>query len=184
MDFDIVILAGGQSSRMNFIDKGLLTINGKKLIAIITNTLKEYNQQILISCNQNFAEYKKYGNIIIDITTGFIGPMAGLHSATQYTKKKYLLILAVDTPFIEIHTIKKLITSMDDNTDICVAFDGEKIHPTIMFLRADLKENIANFIERGERKLGLWIRGNKYKKVLITNKRSLTNLNSPEDFKF
>jgi molybdopterin-guanine dinucleotide biosynthesis protein A len=90
------------------------------------------------------------------------------------------MILAVDTPNIDTSVIQNLVENMDKKTDICVAFDGENIHPTIMFLRTNLKNNLDEFLKSGERKLGFWISQNKFKKVLIDEKL-LININYPTD---
>jgi molybdopterin-guanine dinucleotide biosynthesis protein A len=74
------------------------------------------------------------------------------------------MILAVDTPNIDTSVIQNLVKNMDEKTDICVAFDGESIHPTIMLLRANLKNNLDEFLKSGERKLGFWISKTSLKK--------------------
>lgn len=183
MDFDIIILAGGKGSRMGFKDKGLLEFRGKTLvenIISITQKLANINQKVIISCNQNLDVYQQYGEVVADELPDFCGPLAGMSSALSKTNTEYALILAVDTPYIDTQSIEKLSKNMDENTDICVAFDGKHMHPTTMFLRTNLKNNMDNFLNSGERKLGKWIREQRFKQVNIDTK-ILTNLNYPKD---
>jgi molybdopterin-guanine dinucleotide biosynthesis protein A len=180
LKFDTIILAGGQGSRMGFKDKGLLEFNGKKLIEFVSKLAHSVSQKVIISCNQNFDFYKNYGEIVKDEIDNFQGPLAGISSGLKKTTSEYAIILAVDSPNIDTSVIQNLVENMDKKTDICVAFDGENIHPTIMLLRTNLKNNLDEFLKSGERKLGFWIRQNKFKKVLIDEKL-LININYPND---
>jgi molybdopterin-guanine dinucleotide biosynthesis protein A len=180
LKFDTIILAGGQGSRMGFKDKGLLEFNGKKLIEFVSKLAHSVSQKVIISCNQNFDFYYSYGEIVKDEIKNFQGPLAGISIGLKKTTNEYAMILAVDTPNIDTSVIQNLVKNMDEKTDICVAFDGENIHPTIMFLRTNLKNNLDEFLKNGERKLGFWIRQNKFKKVLIDEKL-LININYPTD---
>jgi molybdopterin-guanine dinucleotide biosynthesis protein A len=178
--FDAIILAGGRGSRMGGVDKGLLKFQDKLLIEHIIPKLIHITQKLIISCNQNFETYAHYGQVVADELPGFCGPLAGISSGLTQTTSEYALVLAVDTPFITTNEIQQLTNAMTDDVDICVAFDGEKLHPTTLLLRTHLKKDIDDFLLGGERKLGAWIQKNVYKKVMLTPK-SLTNLNYPMD---
>ena len=181
--FDIVILTGGKGSRMGFKDKGLLEVGGKSLMAISYDLAQKNSENIFISCNQNFDFYNKFGIIIKDELADFQGPLAGIGATLNKVKNEFLLVLPVDCPNLNQEIIDRLVENMNDKTDICVAFDGENIHPTIMLFRTKLKDNLQQFLKRGERKLGQWIRQNNYQKVSITDKNLLLNLNYPQQLK-
>ena len=55
-----VILAGGQASRMNFLDKPLIPIANRRLIEYVIATAMPQLGQLAISVNRNLDEYQKY----------------------------------------------------------------------------------------------------------------------------
>jgi molybdopterin-guanine dinucleotide biosynthesis protein A len=178
--FDILILAGGKGSRMQGADKGLVMFNNKPLIDYIHQIIKNYNTNIFISVNRNLDFYNNYGTVIVDNLENFKGPLAGISATLNYLKQnptdnKYLLVLPVDVPFLTKNNIDKLIKNIE-NYDINVAFDGKKIHPTIMLLNKNLSQKIDDLLAKNERKLGKFIRENHYQKILV-NDNNLVNIN-------
>lgn len=179
--FDSVILAGGKASRMGGNDKGLITFNGKYLIDYPINLLKNYHTNIVISANRNVDFYHQYTTTITDENNNFDGPLAGIYAALKYFKSsntKYLLVMPIDTPLLTTQCIDRLLDIND--YEINVAFDGERIHPTILVIKQDLITSIKDFLKSGERKLGKWIRNHNYQKVFI-EEQYLKNINYPKD---
>jgi len=179
-----VILSGGQSSRMQGKDKGLILLNDKPLISYVVDVIDDRTSRLLISANRNVDAYQQYGEVISDELTNFQGPLAGISTALSKTNTTYLLILPCDSPMVNKIVIDRLIDQMDrSDVDICVADDGLRMHPAIALIRANLENNLLAFLESGERKLGLWIEQNNFRKVDCSNyPEAFVNLNSPRDF--
>jgi molybdopterin-guanine dinucleotide biosynthesis protein A len=184
-DITAVILAGGKSSRMDNEDKGLILLNNKPLITYSIDIIKENVNNILISSNRNIEEYQKYAQVISDDLANFQGPLAGISKALSETKTPYLLITPCDCPFINQILIDRLVGAMAKHQcDVCVAFDGEKIQPTLALIKNNLKNNLDNFLLKGHRKLGLWLTQQDIQKVdLSDEKKVFINFNTPQDFK-
>ena len=75
-DTSWVILAGGQSSRMNGNDKGLIELNGKTLLKHSYDILAKQTDNIVINANRNQDLYRKIAPVIQDEIKGFQGPLA------------------------------------------------------------------------------------------------------------
>ncbi len=180
-----VILSGGRSSRLQGKDKGLILLNDKPLIAHVVDVVKHQVGTVLISANRNIQAYRQFGEVVEDDMLDFQGPLAGIASALKIAKTPYLLIWPCDAPYIHKITIDRLIDAMDNNdNDICVAYDGLRIHPTMALIKVSLQDNLLDFLMTGERKLGLWIKGNDFIKVDLSDELKIfVNLNSPEDFR-
>ena len=56
-----VILAGGQGRRMGTIDKGLVSIDGRPMVAHVLDRLRPQVDEILINANQHRVEYEAFG---------------------------------------------------------------------------------------------------------------------------
>ena len=49
-----LILAGGKATRMEGIDKGLMSIDGNYIINYISNIAKKYSKDVIVNVNRNF----------------------------------------------------------------------------------------------------------------------------------
>jgi molybdopterin-guanine dinucleotide biosynthesis protein A len=183
-DITAVILSGGQATRMNHQDKGLIPFKGKPLIDYVSSTIQKEVCRVLVSANRNLDAYQKFGEVITDSLPGFQGPLAGVLSALNEVKTQYLLVAPCDAPFINRCLITKLLKHMQQsNADICVATDGQRIHPTFALINTNLKDNLSDFLAQGHRKMGLWFKNNDAQAVDFSDCTELfINLNSPEDF--
>ncbi len=183
-DITAVILAGGQATRMNGQDKGLILFNDKPLIAYVADVINQDVHSILISANRNIDLYQEFGKVVSDRLSDFQGPLAGISAALDTIQTSHLLVLPCDGPFINGLLLERLLESMNQtNGNVCVATDRGRMHPTFALISASLKDNLTEFLLSGERKLGLWFRKNNALEVDFSDQKDMfINLNSPKDF--
>ena len=179
-----VILAGGQASRMDGDDKGLIVFRELPLIAYVVNITKPKVNQTLISANRNLEEYANFGKVISDDLEGYQGPLAGISKALKVCSTPYLLVFPCDSPLIDAALIDSLIERMEvTKADICVAHDGSIMHATFALMQAKLEKNLEEFLEEGGRKMALWYRQQSLERIDVSSHLEvLTNINRPEDF--
>lgn len=107
IDFSIVIQAGGQSTRMGR-DKGLVSFGRGTLLEHILSQLQGYKRDTFIISN-NIEDYTRFGlAVYADVITG-IGALGGVYSALYYAKTDYILLLAVDMPFVNLDLLNYLL---------------------------------------------------------------------------
>ena len=179
-----VILAGGQASRMNGEDKGLIIFRELPLIAHVVNITKPKVAEILISANRNLEEYANFGRVIRDDLEGFQGPLAGISKALKVCSTPYLLVFPCDSPLIDASLIDSLIEKMEaTKADICVAHDGSIMHATFALMQTKLEKSLEEFLEEGGRKMAHWYRQQSLERIDVSSHLEvLTNINRPEDF--
>ena len=179
-----VILAGGQASRMDGEDKGLIIFRELPLISHVINITKPKVSQILISANRNFEEYANFGKVISDDLEGYQGPLAGISKALKVCSTPYLLVLPCDSPLIDSALLDSLIEKMEvSNVDICVAHDGSIMHATFALMQTKLEKSLEEFLGEGGRKMALWYRQQSLERIDVSSHLEvLTNINRPEDF--
>jgi len=179
-----VILAGGQASRMDGEDKGLIVFRELPLISHVINITKPKVSQILISANRNFEEYANFGKVISDDLEDYQGPLAGISKALKVCSTPYLLVLPCDSPLIDTALIDSLIEKMEiSNVDICVAHDGSIMHATFALMQTKLEKSLEEFLGEGGRKMALWYRQQSIERIDVSSHLEvLTNINRPEDF--
>ncbi len=183
-DITAVILAGGQGRRMGGQDKGLIEYDGRLIIEILIEQLRNQQLDILINANRNQAKYQSYGYPVIDDDLkDFQGPLAGFASAMARVKTDFILTLPCDSPmladsfadrFIQIHN--------RDATPVCVAHDGERMQPVYALIDTGLLDDLKTFLQSGDRKIDRWYAKHDYSLVDFSGEDLMfENINTPED---
>ena len=83
MNLSLIILAGGNSSRMGT-DKGLLSFRGKPMVQHVLDNLCSDFQDTIIVCNNN--NYKQFEKTIITDNHNSLGPLGGIEAGLSKSK--------------------------------------------------------------------------------------------------
>ncbi len=179
-----VILAGGMARRMDGQDKGLIDLHGKPMIEYIVETLKPQVGNILINANRNLAQYQRYGYPVIKDAMGdYFGPLAGMASGLQACNSDRILVVPCDSPFIPPVLADRLNTAqIEDQTDISVANDGERMQPVFAILRTTLLSSLLAYLDAGGRKTDTWYKQQNMSLVDFSDwTNAFMNVNTPEE---
>jgi molybdopterin-guanine dinucleotide biosynthesis protein A len=162
-----VILAGGLARRMNNQDKGLINFKGRPMVSYAIAALAAVADQSIINANRNREDYQKFGlPVIADQTGNFDGPLAGVLTAMIHADSDVLLVMPCDSPLIKAeHLQKLLITRAENDADVAVAFDGERLHPVFLALKTSLKTSLQAYLDSGQRKIDCWLEQQKMVKA-------------------
>jgi molybdopterin-guanine dinucleotide biosynthesis protein A len=178
-----VILAGGLARRMQQQDKGLVLFNDKAMIEYAIQAMAPIVDELFVNANRNIIEYQKFSySVISDENSDFAGPLAGVYAALKVCQHTVLLVAPCDSPFINTESLQCLIEQRENqNADIAVAFDGERIHPVFMAIKASLKDSLQAYLASGERKIDRWFEQHHWIKVdLSENPDIFLNINTLE----
>lgn len=96
-DLSAWVLTGGKASRLGFCNKGLIEINGVRLIDRVINAVLPITETITFVGAENTFPDLPYGQIA---DTEKIGPLGGISAALEHSKTEYNLILSMDLPFL------------------------------------------------------------------------------------
>ncbi|MCG8378874.1 MAG: molybdenum cofactor guanylyltransferase [Proteobacteria bacterium] len=179
-----VILAGGQARRMGGEDKGLVRLNNKPMIEYIIDAIRPQTGKLLINANRNHERYAQYGlEIVADELSGYCGPLAGMASALQTIKTDYMVTVPCDSPFVPDDLVERLSHALHDNdTDISVAHNGERIQPVFCMLKNTLLKSLTEYLHSGERKIDRWFEQYQYAIADFSDiPETFDNINTPED---
>ena len=109
MNFSVVILAGGESSRMGR-DKAWIEIDGQPLISHAIATAREAGATEILISGRPGIDYSALGcAVLLDRESG-LGPLGGIERALETTQASLMLVLAVDLPGIPAAHLKKLLS--------------------------------------------------------------------------
>jgi molybdenum cofactor guanylyltransferase len=183
-DITGVILAGGRASRMGGIDKGLIEINGRPMIAYVLTVLGSQVGDIVINANRSLGRYGAYGyRVVSDELSDFQGPLAGIATAMAQISTPYLLTAPCDSPLLPQDLGPRLWTALArDEAQIAVAHDGARMQPVFSLLRRELLASLREFLGQDERKIDRWYARHK---VALADFRdcpdTFLNINTPQE---
>ncbi|OCG30844.1 hypothetical protein A9G34_07420 [Gilliamella sp. Choc4-2] len=176
-----IILAGGRSTRMRGEDKGLLLLKGKPLYQHVIDRIKPQVDLIMINCNRHFTQYQLAGYpIFSDDLSGNLGPLAGIYSGLLHSTTDWNLFVSCDTPYLPNDLILRLGKHIDTHKAI-YPFDNEYNHPTILLIHKVVLAPLKAFLEKGERKLMLFLEEiNAIAVDFSDNSTCFININTPQ----
>ena len=153
-----IVLAGGQGRRMGGVDKGLVELDGKPLVAHALARLAPQVGTILINANQNVERYAALGAPVVrDAVGGFAGPLAGLHAGMTVAATTHVVTVPCDSPFLPHDLVSRLASALaKDDAQLAVARTFDQPHPVFALVRRDVLPHLAAFLAAGGRKIDAW----------------------------
>ena len=184
-----LVLAGGRGTRMGGLDKGLQLLTGAPLAQHVAQRLAPQVGQLLISANRHRHEYLRlaapFGAQVVEDASGdFQGPLAGLLAGLRATSTELTLCAPCDTPNLPADLAVRLAAALDaEQADIAVAATVDaagrtSLHPVVALVRATLADDLAAYLDAGERKVRTWYARHKHVEVRFGDERAFYNANS------
>ncbi len=175
-----VILSGGKSSRMGE-DKSLLPFSSSKtLIEYQYNRLKPYFKAIYISSKTNKFDFIDEEFLILDENKDIFSPILALDTIFDKFKNQRIFIITVDTPFVTIESISKLIEE-SANYDICIA-QTEKTHNLCGVFSSNISLTIKTMIKNNIHKINYLINNNNHKIIKFPRDSEFININNQNEY--
>jgi molybdopterin-guanine dinucleotide biosynthesis protein A len=158
MEITGIVLAGGMGRRMGGIDKGLVELGGKPMVAHVLARLAPQVGSVLINANQNRDRYALFGySVVADAVGGFAGPLAGLHAGMSEATTPFVVTVPCDSPFLPTDLVARLWAAITrDNAQLAVAKTLGQPHPVFALVRRDVLPHLASFLQQGGRKIDAW----------------------------
>jgi molybdenum cofactor guanylyltransferase len=183
-DITGAILAGGKGRRMGGLDKGLVEYSGRPLVVHVIERLKPQVGSLLINANRNADVYQRLGYpVIADQLTGYQGPLAGFAAVLQVAKTAFVLTVPCDGPRLPDDLVRRMVMAiMQENADIAVAHDGERLQSVYALIRRDLLPSLQSYIQSGQRRVDAWYASEQTALADFSDRpESFFNMNYPED---
>ncbi|MDB5887255.1 MAG: mobA [Rhodocyclales bacterium] len=147
-----VILAGGQGSRMGGADKGWIEFEGVPLVESLLPQFAAQVDAVIISANRNIERYAALGvPVVNDLRPDYAGPLAGIEAALNACTTDWLLTCPVDTLGLPADYAVRMSANAP-----CTAQRAGRIEPVFMLVPRTSLKALQDFLDAGERKVGLW----------------------------
>jgi molybdopterin-guanine dinucleotide biosynthesis protein A len=181
-DITGLILAGGRGSRMGGVDKGLQVFQGTPLVRHAFTRLAPQVGLVIVNANRNVEVYQAMGMVVYrDEVPDFAGPLAGVLAGLGHCATPYLVTVPCDTPYFPDDLVERLAGGLID-AGIVTAYtreDGQlSPQPVFCLMKTSLRDSLRGFIDRGQRKTGLWARELGGAQVIFDDAAAFTNFNT------
>lgn len=154
-----VVLAGGRARRMGGEDKGLVVLDGRRMVEYVLDALRPQVAAVLVNANRNQEAYARLTGcrVLADSMEGFAGPLAGMASALAVIDTEYLVTAPCDAPLVTGDLAPRLHAALvARHAEIAVAHDGERLQPVFALLRRGVLAGMLDYLRAGERKIDRW----------------------------
>ena len=179
-----IVLAGGLGRRMGGVDKGLVALDGKPMVAHVIARLAPQVGAIIVNANRNVDAYEALGHpVVSDDVGGFAGPLAGLHAGLSRTSTRHAVTVPCDSPFLPGDLVTRLASGLEsEDAQLAVARTFDQPHPVFAFVRTDVFSNLAAFLASGGRKIDRWYAALRTVEVSFDDcADTFRNINTPEE---
>ena len=156
---DALILAGGQGRRMGGTDKGLLPFDPATSFArALTDLLRPYCRQVLVSCNRNQDQYRTFADqLVADDPPSSRGPLAGIVAASRRSDADFLLITPCDTPDLDARFPQRMLHGLTATSGPRLAHDGQRQQVLHQLLPRHLADSINAYLAQGQHSVNGWL---------------------------
>ena len=143
---------------MGGVDKGLVMLGHKPLVAHVVERLAPQVAQIIISANRNLSEYRNWADTVIKDSIGeYDGPLAGMASGLEVSTTDYVLTTPCDSPLLALDLANRMYSELTSaKAKVAVASDGERLQPVFTLIQRSLLTSMVAFLQAGERKIDKW----------------------------
>lgn len=166
MTLPAVVLAGGRGRRLGGVDKALLPLAGRPLLAHVLDRLRagageEQAGPLALNANGDRARFAAFGlPVLPDDVPGLPGPLAGIVTALRWAVSlgaPAVMTVPCDTPFLPRDLAARLAAASDGAGGViaCAASAG-RVHPVAALWPVGLRDALAAALDAGERKVDAW----------------------------
>lgn len=139
---DLVILAGGQGSRMGGANKLLQCFDDQPQLLKIISKLQHQVGQCWVNSHRDHEQYRALVSEVqcfSDTTRGFCGPLAGMSAAWSFVAADYVLFVPCDITWIPEQLLSDLLTEIVCRSAAQVVYasiNGDALYPLCLMRRS------------------------------------------------
>lgn len=150
MDFTVIILAGGKSTRMGQ-NKALLPIGNDTEIAHLVKLAKKITKHIIVVTNEFQSFTTLNVKLVADLRKN-MGPLAGIEAGLTATTTDLNLILACDMPFINVEIALEIMKYAESYDAVIPMINGQR-HPLFAAYHKNCLPHVIKTLDEQDRKI-------------------------------
>lgn len=183
----VLILAGGLARRMGKMEKALLPLAGRPLLAHILDRLSPQTVDIVLNANGDPHRFGDFPDlrVIPDIRPNHQGPLAGVEAGLKILEAFWILTVPADLPFLPSDLVRQLCNRATRPDFPVVAQSYGRIHPVVSLWPKSILAPLNEYLDSGQKSLMGWLRHTPHVTVDFQAQGEALdpffNINTPED---
>lgn len=185
-DIGVMLIAGGQSSRMGQ-DKRFLTLGG---CTMLEELMRKTRQQPFVErylCGGTVHEdlqalCQEYGMELLADERRNAGPLEGLRTGLARLQADYALAVSCDMPLLDYAVLKPLLDAAQGELAVIPVVKGRR-QPLAGLYHRDILPKVEAALEQGDYKLGKVIDSVPHRFVELPDDDAFFNVNTPADYR-
>lgn len=171
---------------MGGVDKALLPLAGRPLLAHVMDALAPQVDRLVLSANGDPQRFSAFGlDIVPDPLPDQPGPLAGILAGLEALGGETWLVSApADAPFLPHDLVSRLLVRQaESGARAVLASSADRSHPATALWHADLAPELRAYLLAGERRVGWFLTqiGAATASWATVAEDPFTNINTPED---
>ena len=182
-----IILAGGESKRLNSVEKSNLLVGDKRIIEHMMTVFEKLFSEIILVSNHP-SSYLEWDAMVVKDLYATRSSLTGIHSGLFYTKTEHAFISACDTPFLTMDLVKSIVKYVDHGTDVVVPKTALGNEPLCAVYSRRCLQAVQNALEHNNLKISNLFNKLRVKEIPESVLRkidpdlvSFFNINTPDD---
>ncbi|MEO5362156.1 MAG: molybdenum cofactor guanylyltransferase [Magnetococcus sp. DMHC-8] len=165
-----LILAGGLARRLGQVDKALVSLAGRPLLAHVMERLSSQVDRMVISANGNSERFATFGlPVLADLRSSGQGPLAGVEAAFVGTGAAWVLSVAVDLPFLPVDLADRLREPLQrgPGDQAVVAVSAGQCHHVVALWPRSALASVTAALDNGRLALRDWFRHHPHRQAVF-----------------
>ena len=187
-DLTLVVAAGGRSTRMGR-DKRFLPIAGENLLARTLRRGRDAGFAAIVLAAEEVrsdltALAEEFGAVLVTDDCPRQGPAAAIAAGLAAAETEWSLVLSGDMPFYDFDLVRALLPEAHGAVQVVLPTLAGYWQPLAALYRRDAGQVFAAAIARGDRKLGIILRGLTVRELpLAVDAGLFFNVNTPAAYR-
>jgi len=175
-----IVFCGGSGRRLGGVEKPLIEVAGRPLLAWVLERLREQVSTVVLSGADGPA-YARFGCEMVSDRVRGEGPLSGLATAVEVTTTDWIFTCPGDTPYLA-ENLVELLAADAERVGVAVPHDGNRRQNLFLLMHRDRAESLVRFFEQGGRAAHRWLDENG---IGVTDLSAIAgsffNVNTPDD---
>ena len=175
-----VVFCGGTGRRLGGVEKPLIEVAGRPLLAWVLERLRKQVGTVVLS-GANDPAYARFGCEMVPDRAPGEGPLSGFATAVEAATTDWIFTCPGDSPYLAENLIE-LLAQDARRVGVAVPHDGKRRQNLFLLMRRDRAESLVGFFEQGGRAAHRWLDENGIGVTdLSAIAESFFNVNTPDD---
>lgn len=179
-DITGVALCGGEGRRMGGMEKPMLPLHGRPLVAHVLDRLAPQVGRVIISANRELDAYRALGHPVISDQVPGLGPLGGISSVAPHVTTPWMFCCPGDAPRLDTALVARLASATDEEIAAVYPDDGTRRQYLFLLVRTSACRSLTAHLDGGARSVHGWLARNDAHAIAMHDLGpSFANVNDP-----